>query len=131
MLFLKKWPFPLLQVVEKQLFSRPNLLFPLQTMWQCSCDIWSLSLFSKKSFCKHKLLNISTFDHSFQYSFISIITCSTQEYNMYKHTWSIKPLCLPAKLVSSFSCDHCKSQEEIKTVLMQNFGRQTKSIMVF
>ena len=34
-------------------------------------------------------------------------------------------------IVSSFSWDHCKCQEKIKTMLMQNFGGQTKSIMEF
>ena len=33
--------------------------------------------------------------------------------------------------VSSLSWDHCKSQEKIKTMLMQNFEGQVKSIMVF
>jgi len=27
--------------------------------------------------------------------------------------------------------DHCKSQEKLETMLMQNLGAQTKSIMVF
>jgi len=30
-----------------------------------------------------------------------------------------------------FSPDHCKSQEQMKTMFMQNFGRKTKSILVF
>ena len=30
-----------------------------------------------------------------------------------------------------FSWDHCKSQEKLETMLMQNLGGQTKSIMVF
>jgi len=29
-----------------------------------------------------------------------------------------------------FSWDHCKSQEKLETILMQNFGGQTKSIIV-
>ena len=42
---------------------------------------------------------------------------------------------LPSKIlhqhVSSFSWDHCKSQEKIKPMRMQNFGGQTTDIMVF
>ena len=34
-------------------------------------------------------------------------------------------------IVFVFSWDHCKSQEKLKTMLMQNLGGQTKSIMVF
>ena len=44
-------------------------------------------------------------------------------------------LCLPPKfcisIVSSFSWDLQWSQENTKTMLMQNLGGQTKSIMVF
>ena len=34
-------------------------------------------------------------------------------------------------IVFVFSRDHCKSQEKLETMLMQNLGAQTKSIMVF
>ena len=34
-------------------------------------------------------------------------------------------------IVFVFSWDHCKSQEKLETMLMQNFGAQTKSIMAF
>ena len=34
-------------------------------------------------------------------------------------------------IVFIFSWDRCKSQETLETMLMQNFGGQTKSIMVF
>ena len=34
-------------------------------------------------------------------------------------------------IVIVFSWDHCKSQEKLETMLMQNFGGKTKSIMVF
>ena len=34
-------------------------------------------------------------------------------------------------IVFVFSWDHCKSQGKLETMLMQNLGRQTKSIMVF
>ena len=34
-------------------------------------------------------------------------------------------------IVFIFSRDHCKSQEKLETMLMQNLERQTKSIMVF
>ena len=34
-------------------------------------------------------------------------------------------------IVFVFSWDHCKSQEKLETMLMQNLGGQTKSIMVF
>ena len=44
-------------------------------------------------------------------------------------------LCLSSKFCISvvfvFSWDHCKSQEKLETMLMQNLGTQTKSIMVF
>ena len=44
-------------------------------------------------------------------------------------------LCLSPKfylsIVFVFSRDHCKSQEKLETMLMQNFGGQSKSIMVF
>ena len=30
-----------------------------------------------------------------------------------------------------FSWDHCKSQEKLETILMQNLGGETKNIMVF
>ena len=35
------------------------------------------------------------------------------------------------RIVFVFSCDHCNSQEKLETMLMQNLGGQTKSIMVF
>ena len=34
-------------------------------------------------------------------------------------------------IVFVFSWDHCESQEKLETMLMQNFGGQTKSIMIF
>ena len=34
-------------------------------------------------------------------------------------------------IVFIFSWDHCKSQENMEAMLTQNFGGQTKSIMVF
>ena len=34
-------------------------------------------------------------------------------------------------IVFVFSSDHCNSQEKLKTMLTQNLGGQTKSIMVF
>ena len=34
-------------------------------------------------------------------------------------------------IVFVFSWDHCKSQEKLETMLKQNLGEQTKSIMVF
>ena len=34
-------------------------------------------------------------------------------------------------IVFVFSWDHCKSQEKLETMLMQNLGEQRKSIMVF
>ena len=34
-------------------------------------------------------------------------------------------------IVFVFSWDHCESQEKLETMLMQSFGGQTKSIMVF
>ena len=34
-------------------------------------------------------------------------------------------------IVFVFSRHHCKAQEKLETMLMQNFGGQTKSIMVF
>ena len=34
-------------------------------------------------------------------------------------------------IVFVFSWDHCKSQEKLETMLMQNLGRQIKNIMVF
>ena len=34
-------------------------------------------------------------------------------------------------IVFVFSWDYCKSQEKLETMLMQNVGGQTKSIMVF
>ena len=37
--------------------------------------------------------------------------------------------CISIVFVSSW--DHCKSQEELETKLIQNLGEQTKSIMVF
>ena len=41
-------------------------------------------------------------------------------------------LCLsPISIVSSFSWELQRPQEKTKTMLMQNFGGQTKSIMVF
>ena len=44
-------------------------------------------------------------------------------------------LCLSPKVCISivvvFSGDRCKSQEKLETMLMQNLGGQTKSIMVF
>ena len=44
-------------------------------------------------------------------------------------------LCLSPKfcisIVFVFSWDHCKSQEKLETMLMQNLGGQTKIIMVF
>ena len=37
-----------------------------------------------------------------------------------------------AQALFSFFCwDHCKSQEKLETMLIQNLGGQTKSIMVF
>ena len=46
--------------------------------------------------------------------------------NRFKPNW---PFCI--NIVFVFSWDHCKSQEKLETMLMQNFGGQTKSIMVF
>ena len=34
-------------------------------------------------------------------------------------------------IVFVFSWDDCKSQEKLETMLLQNLGAQTKSIMVF
>ena len=34
-------------------------------------------------------------------------------------------------IVFVFSWGHCKSQEKLETMLMQNLGGQTKSVMVF
>ena len=34
-------------------------------------------------------------------------------------------------IVFVFSWDHCKSEQKLETMLMQNLGGQTKSIMVF
>ena len=34
-------------------------------------------------------------------------------------------------IVFIFPWDHCKSQEKVETMFMQNFGGKTKSIMVF
>ena len=39
-------------------------------------------------------------------------------------------LCCPSKIVFDFSWGNCKSQEKLKTVLMQNFGGTTKSIIM-
>ena len=45
------------------------------------------------------------------------------------------PLCFALKFCISiifvFSWDHCKSQEKLETMLIQNLGEQTKSVMVF
>ena len=40
-----------------------------------------------------------------------------------------KKFCI--SIVFIFSWDHCTSQEKLKTMLMQTFGGQTKSIMAF
>ena len=43
----------------------------------------------------------------------------------------VYPLKFCIRLVFVFSWDHCKSQEKLETMLMQNLGGQTKSIIVF
>ena len=42
---------------------------------------------------------------------------------------TINTLCCPSKIVFDFSWGNCKSQEKLNTVLMQNFGGTTKSII--
>ena len=55
---------------------------------------------------------------------------SVGHFQKYRNT-----LCLSSKICISItftlSWDHCKSQEKMETMLMQNFGGQAKSIMVF
>ena len=41
------------------------------------------------------------------------------------------PVKFSISIVFVFSRDHCKSQEKLETMLTQNLGRQTKSIMVY
>ena len=41
------------------------------------------------------------------------------------------PLKFCRSIVFAFPSDHCNSQEKLETMLMQNLGEQTKSIMVF
>ena len=52
---------------------------------------------------------------------------------MYNQSFKIGSLCLPKTLLEhcfQFSWDLQRSQEKINTMLMKNFGWQTKSIMV-
>ena len=42
---------------------------------------------------------------------------------------TINTLCRLSKIVFDFSWGNCKFQEKLKTVLMQNFGGTTKSII--
>ena len=51
-------------------------------------------------------------------------------FGKYHNTLSLYPQILH-KHGFVFSWDHCKSQEKLETMLMQNLGGQTKSIMVF
>ena len=48
----------------------------------------------------------------------------------YRNTLYLSPK-FYISIVFVFSRDHCKSQEKLETMLMQNLGEQTKSIMVF
>ena len=51
-------------------------------------------------------------------------------FQKYHNTLFCPPkLCISIVFISSW--DHCKSQEKMETTFMQNFGGQTKSIMVF
>ena len=40
-------------------------------------------------------------------------------------------VCPPKLCISIVFKDHCKSQEKLKAILMQNFGGRTKIIVVF
>ena len=56
-----------------------------------------------------------------------------QQYAISKNT-IILFVCSPKfciSIVFVFSWGHCKSQEKLETMFMQNFGGQTKTIMVF
>ena len=52
-------------------------------------------------------------------------------FRKYRNTLCSPLLHFCISIVFVFSWDRCKSQEKLETMLMQNLGEQTKSIMVF